>query len=124
MELKMPERALEYLDSAVRELAQESRLFNFLPPAMSILLFELQLWARDRGICLRLGELAVNDSADTGFPQELTELYQILEDIKVPDGEEEFEVRLDLVEDKGQMLIRLIWSGESETVRREIVLTR
>ena len=117
----MPERALNIWIPR-SGTGPESRLFNFLPP-LSILYLNCSCGLKSR-ICLRLGELAVNDSADTGFPQELTELYQILEDIKVPDGEEEFEVRLDLVEDKGQMLIRLIWSGESETVRREIVLTR
>ncbi len=124
MELEMPERAMEYLDSAARELAQESRLFNSLPSAVSIPLYELQLWTQDRGASLRMGKLMIKDTADLVLSQGLTALYQVLEEVKAPDGEEEFEVWLDLVEDQGQTIIRLTWPGESGQFRREIVLTR
>lgn len=124
MELKMPERAMEYVDSVVKELARESHLFHSGPPEVSIRLYELQLWARDRGICLRFGDLEFDDSAGVMLSKGLTSIYQVFEDFMIPAGEEEFEVWLDLVEDNEQLSIRLSWPRESGQVTREIVLTR
>ena len=124
LELGMPERALEYVDSVAGELARESHLFNSAPPVVSIPLYELQLWSQDKGICLRFGELEVSGSSDVMLSKGITTLYRILEDIKVPAGEEEFEIWLDLREDKEQTIISLIWPDESDQVVREIVLTR
>ncbi|MGE5544795.1 MAG: Spo0B domain-containing protein, partial [Bacillota bacterium] len=103
LELKMPERAMEYVDSVVRELARESHLFHSAPPDVSIRLYELQLWTRDRGIFLRFGDLEFVKSAGVIFSKELNSIYQIFEDLKVPTGENELEVRLDLVENKEQL---------------------
>lgn len=124
LELELPERALEYVDAAARELAEESRLFNSAPPAVTIPLYELQLWARDRGISLRMGDLEIDGVVDLVLTEGLTTLGQVLEDLAVSVGEEEFEVWLDLVEGSEQIIIRLRWSGESGQVKREIVLTR
>jgi len=124
LELGMPERAMEYVDSVVKELAQESHLFHAVSPDVSIGLYELQLWARDKGMYLRFGDLELDDSAGVLQSQGLTSIYQVLDDIKIPVGGDEFEVRLDLARNKEQLIIRLTCPGESGPVTREIVLTR
>ncbi len=124
LELGLPERALEYVDAATRELAEESRLFKSVPPVLALALYELQLWTRDRGISLRMGEVGVADAVDLMLSVGMTSLRQLLEKLEVSVGEEEFEVCLDLVEGLDEINIRLRWSDESEQVEREIVLTR
>jgi hypothetical protein len=124
LELGLPERAKEYVDVAAQELAEASRLFNCTPPDVTIPIYELQLWTRDRGISLRIGDVRIDGAADLVLSQGLTALRQILEDLAVPAGGEEFEVWLDMVEGLKQIIIRLRWSGESGQVMREIVLTR
>lgn len=75
MELGMPERALEYVDSVVQELARESYLFHATPPEIAVKLYEMLLWARDRGIRLRFGLLECEHSVGVmlsqGFPYNL-----------------------------------------------------
>jgi hypothetical protein len=56
--------------------------------------------------------------------QGLADIYQVLQDLKVPADEEEFEVRLDLMETNNQTNIRLSGPGESGPVIREIVMAR
>ncbi|MGI6514353.1 MAG: hypothetical protein GX052_00540 [Syntrophomonadaceae bacterium] len=124
MELGMPERALEYVDSVVQELARESYLFHATPPEIAVKLYEMLLWARDRGIRLRFGLLECEHSVGVMLSQGLADIYQVLQDLKVPADEEEFEVRLDLMETNNQTNIRLSGPGESGPVIREIVMAR
>ena len=83
LELGLPERALEYVDAATRELAEESRLFKSVPPVLALALYELQLWTRDRGISLRMGEVGVADAVDLMLSVGMTSLRQLLEKLEV-----------------------------------------
>lgn len=124
LELGMPERALEYVDSVVRELAQESNLYRSAPPEIAVRLYEMQLWARDQGINLRFGTLQCKHSVGVMLSQGFADIYQVLKDLEVPADEEEFEVGLELLESEDQANIRLSWEGESGPVIREIVMAR
>ena len=124
MEMGMAERALEYVNSVVREVAQECRLFHATPPEMAIRLYEMQLWAKDRGIKLRFGTLESEHSVGVMLSQGFADIYQVLQDLQVPSDEEEFEVRLEMLESKDKTMVRLSWTGESEPVVREIVMAR
>ena len=56
--------------------------------------------------------------------QGFADIYQVLQDLQVPSDEEEFEVRLEMLESKDKTMVRLSWTGESEPVVREIVMAR
>jgi len=124
LELGMPERALAYVDSVVRELAQESHLYRSAPPEIAVRLYEMKLWARDQGINLRFGTLECEHSVGVMLSQGFADIYQVLKDLEVPADEEEFEVGLELLELEDQVHIRLSWDGESGPVIREIVMAR
>lgn len=122
LELGLPERVQDYVDAVVREINMESRLFNSVPPGLTIPFYELLLLIRDKGMNLRIGELNIGGATEL-LPRGLESLRQQIEGYDVPAGQEGAEISLDLSGNDLELRITLGLLNESGPVVREIVIT-
>ena len=124
LEINMPEKALEYLNGASRELQEVSSWFNSLPEEAAVLLTEMQIWAHQQGILLTIGK----NEIDNGRPvaETIMAAWEALRNLKVPDSlpEEKFEVVLHLVTFPDGNACIIEWPDVLGQGRREIVIKR
>ncbi|NLB17385.1 MAG: hypothetical protein GX825_01295 [Syntrophomonadaceae bacterium] len=122
LEIDMPQRALEYLNSTSLELQEMSRWFNSLPEEASVLLMEMQIWAHSQGLVLTVGKIQI-DANNKSVSETIMAAWKVLQELGQPDPlpEEEFEVCLNLItsSDGNVCIIELpdaLGQGRSEIV--------